>query len=167
MVSRHQRALVAQSVHGACDLILSDVRERLDDVVHRARAAREGGDNIEYRGGDRRHGRSHYMALAPLASHAATGVDSVEIASLLSENSDRAMPRFAVLVVGCLCAHVQKPIAVQLNVVVDRCGEVQTPLFMVAMLARRTTTFCSDVDNVPNPLVKILRRHSRFRFWPR
>ncbi len=55
MVSRHQHALVTQPVHGACNLIPINAWQRLDDVVHRAAATREGSYNIEYRGGDRRH----------------------------------------------------------------------------------------------------------------
>jgi hypothetical protein len=49
------------SVHGAYNLIPINVWQRLDDVVHRAGATREGGDSIEYRGGDRRHGWLHYV----------------------------------------------------------------------------------------------------------
>jgi hypothetical protein len=55
MVSRHQRAIPAQPMYGAYDLIPINVWQRLDDVVHRAAPTREGSDNIEYRGGDRRH----------------------------------------------------------------------------------------------------------------
>src|SRR5216683_3361362 len=43
-------------MYRAYDLIPINVGQRLDHVAHRAGAIREGGDNIEYRGSDRRHG---------------------------------------------------------------------------------------------------------------
>jgi hypothetical protein len=49
MVSRHQHALVTQPVHGACDMIPINAWQRLDDVLHRAATAREGGDGVVHR----------------------------------------------------------------------------------------------------------------------
>jgi hypothetical protein len=60
IVSRHQRALFAQPMYSACDLIPINAWQRLDDVVHRA-GTREGSDDVVHRGGDRRHGSDRIL----------------------------------------------------------------------------------------------------------